>query len=98
METDLPTTQAFTPLAQVAWPGSLTLYVHTPESRRWTGNTRDSSLHHEWGVRMQATLELPEDTWTFPAPSPKTPRRDTASQAFSAQPETFYPVRPALEL
>lgn len=98
METDLPTTQAVTPLAQIAWPGSLTLYVHTPESRRWTGNTRDSSLYHEWGVRMQATLQLPDDTWIFPAPSPKTPRRDTASQAFSAQPEVFYPIKPALEL
>ena len=96
METDLPTTQTVTPLAQIAWPGSLTLYVHTPESRSWTGNTRDSSLHHEWGVRVQATLELPDDT--FPAPSPKTPRRDAASQAFSAQPEVFYSIKPALEL
>lgn len=95
METDIPTTHSVEPLAQFPMPGSLTLYVHTPESHRWTGNTRDSSLHHEWGVRMQATLELPDDTWTFPAPSPQTPRRDTTSQAFSAQPETFYPVRPA---
>src|SRR5690606_36770556 len=98
METDLPTTRAVTPVAQIAQPGSLALYVHTPESRHWSGNTRDSSLYHEWGVRMQATLELPDDTWTFPAPPPKMPRRDTASQAFSAQPETFYPVRPSPEL
>lgn len=95
LETDLTTIEAVTPVAQIAQPGSLALYVHTPESRRWTGDTSDSSLHHEWGVRMQATLELPDDTWTFPAPSPKTPRRETASQAFSAQPETFYRVRPA---
>lgn len=98
METDLPTTHSVEPLAQFPMPGSLTLYVNTPQSRRWTGNTRDSSLYHEWGVRMQATLELPDDTWTFPAPPPKMPRRDTASQAFSAQPETFYPVRPSPEL
>ncbi|MGP0174925.1 toxin VasX [Pseudomonas sp. NCHU5208] len=98
METDIPTTRAVTPLAQIAWPGSLTLYVHTPQSRRWTGNTRDSSLYHEWGVRMQATLQLPDDTWIFPAPPPKTPRRDAASQEFSAQPEVFYPIKAALEL
>src|SRR5690606_31126628 len=92
------TTRTVIPAAQIAWPGSLLLYVSTPASRRWNGKYSDTSLHHEWYLRVQARVELPEDTWVFPAPAPKVPLRNAARQAFSAQPEVFYPITAAQEL
>lgn len=99
LATDLrKTTRTVIPAAQIAWPGSLLLYVSTPASRPWNGNYSDTSLHHEWYLRVQARVELPEDIWVFPAPAPKIPLRNAASQAFSAQPEVFYPITAAQEL
>lgn len=99
LATDLPKTiRTVTPAAQIAWPGSLLLYVSTPVSRPWNGKYSDTSLHHEWYLRVQARVELPEDTWVFPAPAPKIPLRNAASQAFSAQPEVFYPITAAQDL
>lgn len=92
------TIQTVTPAAQIAWPGSLLLCVNTPASRPWSGKYFDTSLHHEWYLRVQARLELPDDTWVFPAPGPKIPLRNAASQAFSAQPEKFYPITAAQDL
>lgn len=99
VETNLPKTiRKVTPDAQIAWPGSLLLYVSTPASRPWSGKYSDTSLHHEWYLRVQARLELSDDIWVFPAPTPKIPLRNAASQAFSAQPERFYPITAAQEL
>jgi hypothetical protein len=99
LATDLPKTiRTVTPAAQIAWPGSLLLYVNTPASRPWNGKYSDTSLHHEWYLRVQARVELPEDTWVFPAPAPKVPLRNAASQAFSAQPDVFYPITAAQDL
>ncbi|GEM_PF-395175 len=65
------------PVAQRILPDGHELYMNTPLARRWTGNLRDSSVHHEWQVRAQLRLTL--DTgekdcrpgallWLFPAP------------------------------
>lgn len=81
-----------------------TLRARLQEAAQWhniqnlNGEYTGTSVSYEWHVRFQARLELPDDTWVFPAPSPKAPQRDTASQAFPAQPAIHYPVTAALEL
>src|SRR5690606_28233047 len=96
LATDLrKTNRTVTPAAQIAWPGSLLLYVNTPASRPWNGKYSDTSLHHEWYLRVQPQVEFPEDTWVFPAPAPRIPLHNAARQAFSDQPEVFYPLAAA---
>ncbi|WP_193074210.1 toxin VasX [Pseudomonas sp. FME51] len=90
--------QTIEPSAQITWPGSLQLFVTTPATRTPNGEYTGTSVSYEWHVRFQARLELPDDTWIFPAPSPKAPQRNAASQAFSAQPAIHYPVTAVLEL
>ena len=75
------------PVTQRILPDGRELYVHTPPARRWTGNLRDSSLHHQWQVRAQLRLAL--DTgekvcrpgalvWLFPAPPIRSGKADPA--------------------
>ena len=60
-----------------ALPEGRELYLNIPAARRWTGNSRDTSLHHELQVRAQFRLALDVGekdcrpgalVWLFPAP------------------------------
>ncbi|SDP98094.1 hypothetical protein [Ectopseudomonas guguanensis] len=75
------------PVVQRILPDRRELYMNTPLARQWTGNLRDSSLHHEWRVRAQLRLAL--DTgekdcrpgalvWLFPAPPIRSGKADPA--------------------
>jgi hypothetical protein len=70
-----------------ALPEGCELYVNMPAVRRWTGNSRDTSLHHELQVRAQFRLALNvgekdcrpgELIWLFPAPPIRNGKADAS--------------------
>jgi hypothetical protein len=73
------------PVTQRILPDSRELYMNTPPARQWTGNLRDSSLHHQWQVRAQLRLVLDTSEkdcrpgalfWLFPAPPVRSGKAD----------------------
>lgn len=70
-----------------ALPEGQELYLHMPDARRWTGDLRDTSLHHDLQVRAQFRLELDAGgkgdrpsalVWLFPAPPIRNGKADAS--------------------